>query len=94
MPEPSRLRSTVRRIPLSQAAKEEAEITVIESFLPSQMDAAAMEQAVAAAVAALPVWFHRDLADRIILASVQVLGGSMLTRDLRIIDAALVPTLV
>jgi uncharacterized protein len=33
------------------AAKEEAEITVIESFLPSQMDAAAMEQAVAAAVA-------------------------------------------
>jgi uncharacterized protein YqeY len=33
------------------AAKEEAEIAVIESFLPSQMDATAMEQAVAAAVA-------------------------------------------
>jgi uncharacterized protein YqeY len=33
------------------AAKEEAEIAVIESFLPSQMDAAAMEAAVAAAVA-------------------------------------------
>jgi uncharacterized protein YqeY len=33
------------------AAKEEAEIAVIESFLPSQMDDAAMEQAVAAAVA-------------------------------------------
>jgi uncharacterized protein YqeY len=33
------------------AAKEEAEIAVIESFLPSQMDAAAMEQAVADAVA-------------------------------------------
>jgi uncharacterized protein YqeY len=33
------------------AAKEEAEIAVIESFLPSQMDTAAMEQAVAAAVA-------------------------------------------
>jgi uncharacterized protein YqeY len=32
------------------AAKEEAEIAVIESFLPSQMDAAAMEQAVAEAV--------------------------------------------
>jgi uncharacterized protein len=32
------------------AAKEEAEITVIESFLPQQMDAAAMEQAVADAV--------------------------------------------
>jgi uncharacterized protein YqeY len=33
------------------AAKEEAEIAVIESFLPSQMDTAAMEQAVAEAVA-------------------------------------------
>jgi uncharacterized protein YqeY len=32
-------------------AKEEAEIAVIESFLPSQMDASAMEQAVAEAVA-------------------------------------------
>jgi uncharacterized protein len=33
------------------AAKEEAEISVIESFLPSQMDAASMGQAVADAVA-------------------------------------------
>ncbi len=33
------------------AAKEEAEIAVIESFLPQQMDAAAMERAVADAVA-------------------------------------------
>ena len=49
--------------------------------------------AVAAAVAALPVWFHRDPADRIILASAQVLGGTLLTRDQRIIEAALVPTL-
>jgi uncharacterized protein YqeY len=33
------------------AAKEEAEIAVIESFLPAQMDDAAMQQAVAEAVA-------------------------------------------
>jgi uncharacterized protein YqeY len=33
------------------AAKEEAEIVVIESFLPGQMDDATMEQAVAGAVA-------------------------------------------
>ena len=33
------------------AAKEEAEIAVIEGFLPQQMDAAAMQAAVAAAVA-------------------------------------------
>jgi PIN domain nuclease of toxin-antitoxin system len=49
--------------------------------------------AVAAAVAALPAWFHRDPADRIIIASAQMLGGTLLTRDQRIIDAALVPTL-
>ena len=47
--------------------------------------------AVAAAVAALPAWFHRDPADRIIIASAQVLGAVLLTRDQRIIDAALVP---
>ena len=33
------------------AAKEEAEIAVIEGFLPQQMDAAAMEAAVRAAIA-------------------------------------------
>jgi PIN domain nuclease of toxin-antitoxin system len=49
--------------------------------------------AVAAAVAALPASLHRDPADRIIIASAQVLGGTLLTRDQRIIDAALVPTL-
>ena len=49
--------------------------------------------AVAAAVAALPAWFHRDPADRIIIASAQVVGGTLLTRDQPIIDAALVPTL-
>ena len=48
--------------------------------------------AVAAAVAALPALFHRDPADRIIIASAQVLGGALLTRDQQIIDAALVPT--
>jgi PIN domain nuclease of toxin-antitoxin system len=48
--------------------------------------------AVGAAVAALPAWFHRDPADRIIIALAQVLGGTLLTRDQRIIDAALVPT--
>jgi PIN domain nuclease of toxin-antitoxin system len=34
----------------------------------------------------------RDPADRIIIASAQVLGGALLTRDQRIIDTALVPT--
>jgi len=49
--------------------------------------------AVAAEVAALPLTFHRDPADRIIVASARVLGATLLTRDQRIRDAAIVPTL-
>jgi PIN domain nuclease of toxin-antitoxin system len=49
--------------------------------------------AVAAEVAVLPSTFHRDPADRIIVASARVLGATLLTRDQRIIDAGLVPTL-
>lgn len=49
--------------------------------------------AVAAAVAVLPASFHRDPADRIIVASAQVLEATLLTRDQRIVEAALVPTL-
>jgi PIN domain nuclease of toxin-antitoxin system len=46
-----------------------------------------------AAVAVLPASFHRDPADRIIVASAQVLGATLLTRDQRIVEAVLVPTL-
>lgn len=49
--------------------------------------------AVAAAVAALPDSFHRDPADRLIVASTQVLGATLLTHDQRIIAAGLVPTI-
>jgi PIN domain nuclease of toxin-antitoxin system len=49
--------------------------------------------AVAAAVADLPDSFHRDPGDRIIVASAQILGATLLSHDQRIIDAALVPTL-
>lgn len=48
---------------------------------------------IAAAGATLPASFHRDPADRIIVASAQVLGATLLTRDRRIIKSALVPTL-
>lgn len=43
------------------AAKEEAEIAVIEGFLPSQMDDAAMAQAVADAVAATGAATIKDM---------------------------------
>ena len=49
--------------------------------------------AIAAAVAALPSSFHRDPADRIIIASAQLLGATLLTYDKQIIQSALVPTL-
>ncbi len=46
--------------------------------------------AIAEAVAALPDSFHRDPADRILVATARVLGATLLTRDRRIIDAGLV----
>ncbi len=48
--------------------------------------------AVAAEVAALPAGFHRDPADRILVASARVLGAALVTRDKRIQQAAVVPT--
>jgi PIN domain nuclease of toxin-antitoxin system len=48
--------------------------------------------AVAAEVASLPTSFHRDPADRIIVATARVLGATLLTRDRRLIDSAVVPT--
>ena len=49
--------------------------------------------AVAAEVAALPPTFHRDPADRIIVATARVLDAILLTGDNRIIASDLVPTL-
>ena len=49
--------------------------------------------AVAAEVAALPDWFHRDPDDRILVATARVLGATLLTHDHRIVEAALAPTL-
>ena len=52
-----------------------------------------LSPAIAAAVAALPDSFHRDPADRIIVATAQVYGATLLTDDRRIRKAALVTTL-
>ncbi len=48
--------------------------------------------AIATDVAALPESFHRDPADRILVATARVLGATLLTSDRRILDAALAPT--
>ncbi|MCD4749965.1 MAG: type II toxin-antitoxin system VapC family toxin [Thermoanaerobaculales bacterium] len=49
--------------------------------------------AIAAEVASLPDSFHRDPADRILVATSRVLGATLLTLDKRIIDSGLTPTL-
>ena len=49
--------------------------------------------AIAAEVAALPDSFHRDPADRILVATARVLGATLLTSDRRIADASLTATL-
>lgn len=49
--------------------------------------------AVAAEVAALPASFHRDPADRILVATARVFGATLVTADRRIIRSELVPTL-
>ena len=49
--------------------------------------------AIAAEVAALPDSFHRDPADRILVATARVLGARLLTQDRRIVAAALADTL-
>ena len=49
--------------------------------------------AIAAAVASLPDTFHRDPADRILVATAFVLGATLLTQDSRIIESGIVTTL-
>ena len=49
--------------------------------------------AVAAEVAVLPPTFHRDPADRIIVATARVHGLALLTSDERIADAGIVETI-
>ena len=48
---------------------------------------------IAAEISALPDSFHRDPADRILVATALVLGATLLTQDRKILDAALVDTL-
>ena len=80
--------SSLGRIKLSLPLREWLE----QATAPPLVQRLPITPAVAAEVAALPDSFHRDPADRIIVASARVLGATLLTRDRRIIDSALVPT--
>lgn len=56
-------------------------------------EAPTISPAVAAEVAGLPNSFHRDPADRILVATAGILDATLLARDPRIVDAGLLPTL-
>jgi PIN domain nuclease of toxin-antitoxin system len=49
--------------------------------------------AVAAEVTELPATFHRDPADRIIVATARTAGAAVATMDVRIIESGLVETI-
>ena len=49
--------------------------------------------AIAAEVASLPDTFHRDPADRLIVATARVFGATLMTRDQAIFRSGLVPVL-
>lgn len=48
--------------------------------------------AIASEIAALPDSFHRDPADRTIVATARALGATLLTQDRRIIESGLIQT--
>lgn len=49
--------------------------------------------AIAGAMAALPDSFHRNPADRILVATARILGATLLTQDRHIVESGLVGTL-
>jgi len=60
---------------------------------PPLVERVATTPAIAAEAAALPDSFHRDPADRILVATARVLGATLLTLDRRIAAAGIVPVL-
>ncbi len=50
--------------------------------------------AITAETTLLPHHFHRDPADRILVATARILGATLLTTDERIVKADIVPTLI
>ena len=81
--------SDLGRIRLGLSLREWLE----EATAPPLVQRLPITPAVAAEVAALPESFHRDPADRILVATARIFGATLLTQDRRIIDSGLVPTL-
>lgn len=60
---------------------------------PPLMRRIGLTPASAAEIAQLPDLFHRDPADRILIATARVMGFTLLTQDSKILDSELVPTI-
>ena len=60
---------------------------------PPLVERAGISPAIAAETAVLPPTFHRDPADRILVATARVLGACLLTVDDRIVGSGIVKTI-
>lgn len=78
----------LRRIELAIPLRDWLEKAVAPPLVRRQ----GISPAIAAEVAALPDWFHRDPADRVMVATARTLGATLLTQDRRIIESGLVAT--
>lgn len=81
--------ASLGRIDLDRPLRDWLEAAVA----PPRVQRVSISPSVASEVAALPATFHRDLADRIIVASARSTGATLLTLDRRIIASGLVATL-
>lgn len=65
-----------------------------QAVAPPMISLCAISPAIASEVAILPSSFHRDPADRLIVATTKVHGATLITSDSKIISAAIVPTII
>ncbi len=80
---------SLRRIRLSLPLREWLE----KAAAPPLVRRHGISPAIAAEVTALPDSFHRDPADRIIVATARIMGATLLTHDRHIVNSGLVATL-
>lgn len=78
-----------RRIQLDRPLREWLETATA----PPLVKRIGITPAIAAETASLPSTFHRDPADRVLVATARVLGATLLTVDERIVTSAIVPIL-
>jgi PIN domain nuclease of toxin-antitoxin system len=79
---------SLRRISLDRPLRDWLE----RAASPPLVQRVGISPAIASEIAVMPDSFHRDPADRILVATAVVLGATLMTNDLRIRESGLVPT--